>query len=77
MSYFLIYGSAEGTKVRQFRGSDDLKDYLQQYWEDVPIKFMNFIPQDQIEIYCDDFIIIKGEVIKPKPIEIVKTYEIY
>lgn len=76
MSYFLIYGSEDGVKTKQFRNAEKLKEYLEEYFTDYPIKFMDYIPEDMESFYGNDFIVIKGEVIKPNPVIIYKTFEI-
>lgn len=76
MSYFLIYGMEDGTRVKQFETSEMLKKFLEDWFDDSPVSFMDCIPQDQSEFYCGHIIVIKGEVIIPRPINIVKTFEI-
>ncbi len=76
MSYFLIYGSEYGTRAIQFRSSDKLKIYIENYCSDKAISFMEYIEEDKKEFYFDEFIVIKGEVLKPKAAFTVKTFEI-
>lgn len=77
MNYILIYGTEDGLRIKTFTESDDLLKYLKDYWDDKPIKFLDYI--DLEELYYDfknKFIVIKGNIIEPKPITIVKTFEI-
>lgn len=76
MSYFLIYGMEDGIRFKQFSNDEKLIKYLDEYFSDSPIQFMDYIPQDCEEFYCGQVIVVKGEVVKPKPVTIVKTYEI-
>lgn len=76
MSYFLISGTEDGNRFKQFSNDEKLIKFLDEYFSDSPLEFMDYIPQDCEEFYCDQFIVVKGEVVKPKPVNIVKTYEI-
>lgn len=76
MNYILIYRLEEGLQIKQFKNSDILKQYLDRYFTDFTVKFLNEIPEDLDEIDENVAIVIKGEIIKPKGIEIVKSYEI-
>lgn len=76
MKYFLIYGCENGTRILQFENSEKLIEYLQCWGGDESIEFMDYISEGQKEFYCGDFIVIRGEVVKPEPINIVKTYRI-
>lgn len=77
MNYILIYGTEDGIRIKTFIESDDLLKYLKDYWDDKPIKFLDYIDLEEL---CYDFknkfIVIKGNIIIPKPIIIVKTFEI-
>jgi hypothetical protein len=76
MSYFLLKNSESCFYIKKFITSDELVAYIDDYFEGCTMRFLNHIPKDMDEFYEDDLIVIKGEIIEPKPIEIVKTYKI-
>jgi len=76
MSYFIIYRMESGIKTKQFLNDEKLIEYLDEYFSDTPIEFMNYIPEDFNSFYNGQVVVILGEVVKPKPVTIVKTYEL-
>lgn len=76
MNYFLFYSSEDGVTFKQFSNNEKLIKYLDEYFSHSKIQFLDCIPENYEEFSCDQVIVIKGEVVKPKPITIVKTYEI-
>lgn len=76
MSYFLIYRLESGIRIKQFSTDDDLKKNLESNFTDSPVNFLNYVPRDLDELGHGDAVVIKGEVIKPRPVQIVKTFEI-
>lgn len=75
MSYFLIYRLERGIKIQNFNESD-LISYLEQYFSDHEVEFLINIPKDIQEIRFNQAIVICGEITKPKPITLVKTYSL-
>jgi hypothetical protein len=63
MSYFLIYGMEDGIRFKQFSNDEKLIEYLDEYFSDSPIQFMDYIPQDCEEFHCGQVIVVKGEVV--------------
>lgn len=76
MSYFLIYGTEDGVKFKQFPNNYKLEEYLSDMFCDEVTNFMDYIPSDSEEFYDRQMIVIKGEVIKPEPVTIVKTFKV-
>ncbi len=76
MSYFLIYGTESGTKIKQFLTKGKLIEHLDEYFSENTIEFMNHVPEDPNYFYDGLVIVIQGEIVKPKPITIVKTFKI-
>ena len=76
MSYFLIYGTEDGIRIKQFANNYQTAEYLEQNFNDCPVEFLDYIPSDMNELYDRQMIVIKGEVVKPKPVTVVKTFEI-
>ncbi len=78
--YFLFYNLEDGAKCRKFNSSNDVIKYIKEYfsYEDhgSQIIFDKHFPDDLEELYCDTFVLIKGDVIVPKIIKTVTEYEI-
>lgn len=75
MSYFLIYGDEDGLQIKEFSDVHSVQKRLEM-WDGRSIKFWDGMSD---EIYnCEDghFLLIKGKAIIPKPIDVVKTFEI-
>lgn len=72
--YFLIHCSEDGDiSVKQYS-----KDELLRLLKDEDYGFIEFfdkMPKDS-PVYWEKVLIIKGEIMCPKPIEVVKQYEI-
>lgn len=66
----------DGLRIKQFSTDDKLKKHLESYFTDSPVDFLEKIPEDSYEFYQGRVIVIKGEVVKPKPVTIVKTFDI-
>lgn len=75
MSYFLIYRLERGIKIKNF-SEDGLIEHLGSYFSDHEVEFLNTIPKDIEEIRHNQAIVICGEVTRPKPVTIVKTYSL-
>lgn len=80
MKYFLFYGTEDGIQGTEFLHKEDVRKYIKDYFPDCPIKFLEKYPNDNFEFYdriegFHNLLLIKGECIQPKPIEIVKTYD--
>jgi hypothetical protein len=82
MSYFLVYATEDYVKCKKFENNYLLQDYLQDYYEECNVKFLDKIPEDPDDLIraCFDgrceMILIKGEIIVPKAVEIVKKFDI-
>lgn len=79
MDYFLIYGTEYGVRIKKFADSFSIIEYIKEYYQDCKVIFLNDIPKD-VEDFFDyketRMIIVKGKVVVPKPVQIVKSYEI-
>jgi len=75
MSYFLIYRLERGIKIQNF-SEHGLIQHLESYFSDHEVEFLNQIPKDVQEIRHNQAIVICGEVTKPNPVTIVKTYSL-
>lgn len=78
MSYFFIFSSSDGVTIKQFLSDEKLVAYLDEFFSDVQIKFMDYIPSDFAftDYYEDLALVIKGNTIQPRPITVIKTYKI-
>ena len=73
--YFFIYCSEDGdVSVVKYDRDDLLKDIRNEYYG--PIDFHTDLIERNPQYWNNKALIIKGEIVIPKPIEIVKDYEI-
>ena len=63
--------------VNTFNGKGDLLEHLEETASDgIDFKFLDCVPCD-LEYFPDNsMVIIKGDVVKPTPVDIVKRFEI-
>ncbi len=76
MNYFLLQGKGESFSVNQFSTEHELIECLTKYFTDSPVVFLDSIPSDLDYFDYGNLIVIRGKIIKPKAVEIVKTFEI-
>jgi len=70
--YFVIYNSDGETSVRKYSEEELLKRI-----DDGDLKgFVSAIPDPDTNYWGDSVLIIKGEIISPKPIEVVTKYQL-
>lgn len=76
MTYFVIHGSEDGPVVRECSTAESLK----QYFEDAGLERFRpgFGTDDRDPNYWpeDMALVIKGEVVVPKPKEVVKDWDV-
>ena len=73
MTYFLIYSSEDGISVTPYK-KDDLLEVLKEnreYYE-----YVSDLSEHDPEYWEGNVLIIKGEIITPKPIKVVEEYEV-
>jgi len=78
MSYYVIYCFEDGDHLIKVYTEEELKKELQGYLEDgeTPPEFGDPAnPEFRLD-YFAGMIIIKGDVIIPKPVDVVKSYSI-
>jgi len=74
--YFLIYNSDGDTYVKEIHIAEFLKEIEDGGYGDHP-KFLGGLPKESDTNYWEDsYLIIKGKVVSPKPVEIATKYEI-
>lgn len=79
MSYFVITGEEDGIEIRSFKSNQNVVDHIEEYYAGEKVLFLDKFPDDMFELHRMDMkriVIIKGEVITPKPVEVVKQYEL-
>ena len=75
---YMVISNGEGdTSVRVFT-EEELKHALAvNYWGDVGFVDINDLKDDpDTNYWCDKILIIKGEIVLPKPIEVVTAYQL-
>ena len=75
MKYYLITGWQKGVKVIEFNNKDFLLEYIDSYYSDGITEFMHS-PNNDDYFKCGDYMIIKGSVLLPRGVEIIKKYDI-
>lgn len=70
MAYFLIYASDDGGRVR-WLNPDEVPEMLEEGEE-----FYDKLPDESDMNYWRKNLIVKGEVVSPKPVERVTTWEL-
>lgn len=82
--YFVLRCNEDGIGIEHFESAEKLKEYVKERIED-HIIFLNKIPHIERGYFCYDkqeeeddqyLIIIKGKIIVPKPIEVIREYDI-
>lgn len=77
MSYFIIYGTEDGTIIKEFPNQFETTKYLDNYFSDTPVYFLNNAPIHIEELYhVNKVMVIKGELITPKAVTIIKSFEV-
>lgn len=73
MSYFLIHGSEDGTQIIELKDISGLKEYgIQKFRKALHDKGGYFDSNYWAE---DEGIVIKGEIVVPKPKKVVEEWE--
>jgi hypothetical protein len=74
MSYFLIYGSEDGTQIVQFERADKLKQILEDHGHTQFRKELG----DADTNYWDgsEALLIEGRVVVPQPRKVVEDWDI-
>lgn len=75
-SYFLIHSGEDGGSAEKLSKEELLNRITENYYgEDA--KILNEVPEDgNMEYWGDSILIIKGEIVTPEPVELVKSYDI-
>jgi len=73
--YFLIHCSEDGdVSVAKYEKDALLSAIKENYYGD--IGFFDKMPDENIQYWGNKVLIIKGEIVTPKPVEVIKKYEI-
>lgn len=72
MKYFSLSNTEDGLILNTFKDKSTLLDYLQ----DRNVKFIDEVPIDLEYMDCDTYIILKGDIVVPTPVNIVKSYDV-
>jgi len=76
MQYFVIHNGDGDTTVNSFTKEELEKRLAEKHWGD-DIQFLDDMPiQSDTNYWETKFLIIKGDIVVPKPIEVVKLYEV-
>ena len=76
-NYFMITRTEDGFFVQKFSKKDLLIELDEERDYEEPLNFLKDIPDElDIDRWPTGRIIIKGEIIIPKPVKIVEEYEI-
>jgi hypothetical protein len=76
-NYFIIYATEDGLRIVQKTESGAV-EYLKMF-DDSEIKFLERIPDNLNDLFDFDtytVVVIKGEIIIPKPITLVKEFKL-
>lgn len=79
MSYFVITGEEDGIEIRSFKSNQYVVDYIEDYYPNANVLFLDKFPDDMHELHRMDvnrIVIIKGEIVVPKTVKVVKQYKI-
>lgn len=73
MAYFLICGGEDGVQILQYDDQEDLQKEIEDC-EDAEFIPLHKFDKDTME--WGTFVLIEGEVIIPKPKQVVKRWEL-
>ena len=75
--YTTLSRCGDGIAMNTFNGKGDLLEYLEKAVSDgIDFKFLQFVPAN-LEYFSDNsMVIIKGGVVIPTPVDVVKRFEI-
>jgi hypothetical protein len=79
MGYFIITGEEDGIQINFLLNKVDVIKRLEAYYSGQEIVFLDRIPSDMHELHLMDkkrVVLIKGDIVVPKAIEVVKQYSI-
>lgn len=68
MAYFILRSTEDGITLRYFETREDLEEELEEYAED---GFLEEPPLDSDLSYMQGNLLIKGDVVVPRPVEVV------
>lgn len=73
--YFLIHVTEDGdVYVKQYKKDDLLKVIKDGYFGDM--SFLEHIEEENPQYWGANTLIIRGEIVTPKPVEVVTDYEL-
>lgn len=77
MAYFVIYQGSDDLKIDQL-DSAELLDRIRNGWYGDNPEFSSKMPRwaDASEWYIGTVLIIKGEIVVPRPVQIVTEWEL-
>tara|TARA_R100001594_G_scaffold121248_2_gene157050 strand:- start:338 stop:565 length:228 start_codon:yes stop_codon:yes gene_type:complete len=74
--YFVIKNT-DGDTIVSSMTKEVLEERLNEDWYGTDVKFLNEIPKNNDTNYWgEDILIIKGDIVTPKPVQTVTEYEI-
>ena len=73
MAYFLIYNSDGDTYVREVAIEQTLREYANG---EMSGDFAAMLPDTDTSCWGDNMVLIKGEIVTPKPVQVVTQYEV-
>lgn len=71
--YFVISLTEGGIYIKKIP-FHKIEEYLSEYYSDTPVEFLDEIPDDIDNLL--GIIIIKGKLVVPKGVEIIKSFEV-
>lgn len=72
--YFVLYPSEDGCTVTELTESELKKRLNEDYYSGR--EFLDKTPKDNHNYWGNSILIIKGEIVVPKPIQTVTEYEV-
>lgn len=77
MTYFVVFGSEDGTQVREVKEADISFFLSENGWNDFKSGFgSSFNERDPNYWPEKTCLVIRGEIVVPKPVEVVKEWKV-
>ena len=73
--YIVIYCDDNGLRSCHFT-KDELDEFFIEFGKDTKPEFLDKLPFDPNDVWYGRILVIKGKIVMPKPIEIVKSYSV-
>ena len=74
-NFFVICNSDGNTSVTQLSKEELLKQLEEEYWGDI-VEFIEKINETNTNYWGDNILIIKGDIISPKPKTVITSYDL-